>query len=390
MATGRVPTTANSPLTTKGDLFTYDTSQARLAVGSNGETLVADSSASTGLRWQGNYAAGKNAFINGDFTINQRGVSSTTTNDAFIFDRWSMVGVGGTTTTSSQTFTPGSAPVAGYEGSTFIRQAITGQTLQTQYSAIRQKIENVRTFAGQTVTVSFYARATSGTPYLWVEEQQYFGTGGSPSTTTTVQMGSTLQLSTSWTRYSVTKTVGSLSGKTIGTDANSSALQILFWTSLGSSIRAYANATFQNTTIEMWGVQIEAGSVATPFQTATGTLAGELAACQRYYWRSDTTVSNGSLSVFGACFDGTQAFVNQPLPVTMRIAPSTLDYSAVGFTSIATAFGTGGTLTIAEASTKTMVTLKYVHGSSIFTAKIPGNLYSGTGATGYFGISAEL
>ena len=51
MATGRVPTTANSPLTAKGDLFGYSTTQARVAVGSDGDTLVADSAASTGLRW---------------------------------------------------------------------------------------------------------------------------------------------------------------------------------------------------------------------------------------------------------------------------------------------------------------------------------------------------
>jgi hypothetical protein len=51
MATGRVPTTANSPLTAKGDLFTYSTAPARLAVGNNGETIVADSSTATGLRY---------------------------------------------------------------------------------------------------------------------------------------------------------------------------------------------------------------------------------------------------------------------------------------------------------------------------------------------------
>jgi hypothetical protein len=51
MATGRVPTTANSPLTAKGDLFTYSTAPARLAVGSNGDTIVADSSTATGLKW---------------------------------------------------------------------------------------------------------------------------------------------------------------------------------------------------------------------------------------------------------------------------------------------------------------------------------------------------
>jgi hypothetical protein len=51
MATGRVPTTANSPLTAKGDLFGYSTTQARVPVGNDNEVLVADSSQSTGLKY---------------------------------------------------------------------------------------------------------------------------------------------------------------------------------------------------------------------------------------------------------------------------------------------------------------------------------------------------
>jgi hypothetical protein len=42
---------AASPLTTKGDLYTYGTSDTRLGVGANGTTLVANSSTSTGLEW---------------------------------------------------------------------------------------------------------------------------------------------------------------------------------------------------------------------------------------------------------------------------------------------------------------------------------------------------
>jgi len=42
----------SSPLTTKGDLYTYSTTDARLPVGANGTTLVADSSTATGLKWQ--------------------------------------------------------------------------------------------------------------------------------------------------------------------------------------------------------------------------------------------------------------------------------------------------------------------------------------------------
>jgi hypothetical protein len=236
-----------------------------------------------------------------------------------------MVGVGGTTTTTSESFTPGTAPVAGYEGNKFIKQVISGQTLQSQYAAIRQKIEDVRTFANQTVTFSFWAKADSGTPYLWVEWQQFFGTGGSPSATPVAQLGSTITLNTSWTRYSVTGTIPSISGKTIGTDVNSSALQMLIWTSLGSSIRAYTNATFQNAGISVWGVQMEAGSTATAFQTATGTIQGELAACQRYYYRLTSANNFGGAYNFAGTFSGqgaNTALGGIVLPVYMRRTPS--------------------------------------------------------------------
>ena len=47
-----IQTGATSPLTTKGDLYTFGTSDTRLGVGANGTTLVADSAEATGLKWQ--------------------------------------------------------------------------------------------------------------------------------------------------------------------------------------------------------------------------------------------------------------------------------------------------------------------------------------------------
>ena len=280
------------------------------AVGADGTTLVANSSASTGVSWAGpTFAAGKNKIINGDFYINQRSFTSTTTSGVFMFDRWNSFFNGGTCTFTAQTFTLGTAPVAGYEGTNFLQVVTSGQT-GGNYCGPMQKIEDVRTFANQTVTLSFWAKANTGTPSIRVLARQFFNSSADVDNAFT-----TVTISNSWVRYSMTATIQSIAGKTIGTG---SCLQIIMLVSDGGSSLGIQNNTFQ-----IWGVQLEAGSVATAFQTATGTLQGELAACQRYYYRFGSGVG---AQIFGSCFvfDSTRCIATVKLAQTMRTTP-TLD-----------------------------------------------------------------
>jgi hypothetical protein len=336
MATGRVPTTANSPLTAKGDLFGYSTTQARVPVGNDGETIVADSSTSTGLSYQANFAAGVNKIINGDFNINQRAFTSNTANNAYNFDRFLQINSGGTATVTPQVFTPGTAPVSGYEGKNFARIVTASQSGTSDYAAFGQKIESVRTLAGQTATISFWAKASTGTPNVGVTLEQSFGAGGSSTVVTTIAKQ---VISSSWARYSFTVAVPSISGKTIGSGGDDK-LNVYIFTSCGSAVTGYStDVGVQNVTIDIWGVQVEAGSVATAFQTATGTIQGELAYCQRYYEKSydqgtapATSTFNGIYWASGSAASATTSYLNTALrfAVTKRNVPSITFYDAVG------------------------------------------------------------
>ena len=80
---GGVPawaTTADeTPLTTKGDLFTYTTTDARLGVGANGTVLTADSAEATGMKWAAASGGGWTLLANGSLSGSSTTVSITTT-----------------------------------------------------------------------------------------------------------------------------------------------------------------------------------------------------------------------------------------------------------------------------------------------------------------------
>jgi hypothetical protein len=135
---------------------------------------------------------------------------------------------------------------------------------------ILHTVENVRTFAGQTCTLSYYYNNVSGTetgtpPYL----RQAFGSGGSTSVDTApISDTSVLVLGTIYRRVLVFN-VPSVAGKTIAAD--NGALTIIIPVA----------GTFQKT---FYSLQLEGGSVATPFEQRPFGL--ELQLCQRYYQQS--------------------------------------------------------------------------------------------------------
>jgi hypothetical protein len=323
-----------------------------------------------------NYFAGKNKIINGDMNIWQRGTTVTDpAGGTFLADRF-YISYDGTAPTSrtysQQTFALGTAPVAGYEGKFFARVAVTTKGSNTRTGLI-QSMESVRTFAGQTVTISFWAKCDSARTGSIVVIQN-FGTGGSPSSSVTVT-DSAVSYSSSWARYSLTVAIPSIAGKTLGTAGNDYLSIQLFHTSADGS------------TFDIWGVQVEAGSVATPFQTATGSIGGELALCQRYYWKNKAT---GTASQFyiGAGTAATTAQFTIPISVKMRANANPLEYSTLALSDGIAASIAVTSLVIGTNSDQTPGVIATV--ASGLTANRPYWLVANASADAYVAFSSEL
>jgi len=174
--------------------------------------------------------------------------------------------------------------------------------------------------------------------------------------------GIAIQLGTSWARYTATIAVPSISSKTLGTAANNYT-RIEFWYSSGATNNATAgNIAVQSGTIQLWGVQLEIGSVATPLERPDPQV--DLANCQRFYctgaWRLD-----GTAAVTGAGASTTLTF-----PTTMRANP--------------TVTPTYTTQTNCGSSSMAGLSLSNVLAYTVTTA-IGGWVYSGT-----FAASADL
>jgi hypothetical protein len=246
----------------------------------------------------------QNAIINGAFDIWQRGTSFAS--GGYTADRWLVDYAGGAGTTSRQTFTPGTAPAAGYEGQFFLRK---GATTGAQFASLLQRIEDVRTFAGQTITLSFWAKGTNPTGGFAANFIQNFGSGGSGDVAAS---GQPFSVTDSWQRFFFTFNIPSISGKTVGTNSY-----------LFLSLYQFASNTSAST-LDIWGVQVEAG-VPTPFRRNANSIQAELAACQRYYVRFGGGSTFQTLNASGHIDTATAVETLHQFPVTMRVFPTSLD-----------------------------------------------------------------
>jgi len=225
---------------------------------------------------------GRNLLHNGLFNIQQRGAGPWTT-AVYTADRWQTSFVNDTDTLSLVALADSDRTQIGDEAAiTTMQWACTGSATASSYSQFIQKIEGVRRLSGKTVTVSFWAKATSGTPRLGIGWLQLFGSGGSPSATVSGNYGVTSALSATWQRYNFTAAIPSAAGKTFGTTANTDYTQFEFWLSdQGTYAGRSGGIGVQTGTVQLWGIQLEIGTAATPLEKLDPRY--DMSNCQRFY-----------------------------------------------------------------------------------------------------------
>ena len=376
---------SSSVVTTKGDLIVATGSGVvtRQGVGADGSYLVADSTQADGVNWSGpSNTAGKNAVLNSNFSVWQRGTSGTANSFSagagYNADRWQNYSVNALTVSRQVTGDTTNLPFIQYCARV---QRNSGQT-STNAMTMGQSIETVNSvnYAGKPITFTFYARAganfSSASNALSATLYSGTGTDGNILTgftgSASVATG-TATLTTTWQRFTFTGTVAS------------TATQLgiyLAYTPVGT---AGANDWY-----EITGVQLEVGSVATPYAPNGATYQAELAACQRYYYRSTSGNAFGS---FGVSAIGSSATIIRgvlPTPVSLRVSPTAIDFSTLCYLT-----NFGGSVTAITNATiyATCVSLTAPVIEFTTTGGATNTYYqviANNSATAYIGLSAEL
>ena len=373
---------ALNPETTLGDIAyrsAVSNTNTRLGIGTAGQVLTVNSGA-TAPEWAAAAGGGinPNATINGGFDIWQRGASFTALGKTFTADRWwkFRTGDAGGGTWSRQDSAT-SAP-----GTQFcMRMQRDNADISTAALQLYSDFETNSSiiYAGQEITVSFYARKganySGGDFDLTLQtgtgtDQSQFAGFTSETTVLTVTATAASMNSSTFVRYTGTVTLA-----TTVTQLGFKAI----WTPTGTA----GAADF----VEIAGVKLEEGSSATDFVRAGGTLAGELAACQRYF----QTYAGSSARTYvaqGSSFTATRAYISLTYPVPMRTSATLTLSSATHFTIAQDSQNFVGTSNAVEDVSSTGIWIDFTHGSGATGGR--GATFYGNTTSARFQLSAEL
>lgn len=390
--TGPVPVVTNTVATTfdaKGDLVvgTGADTFAKLTTGNNGETLVADSSQTTGLRWANNlgYTAGKNRIINGNMALAQRGTSFTASNnndDVYTLDRWYILS---DTNDVIDVTRATDVPTNG-----LYSIGLDVETVNKKFG-IAQIIEQGQAIGliGNTVTLSFKAKVSSTTKLDNVKAAIVAWSGTADTVTSDIisawnvegtnptlianatyeNTPANLNVTTSWASYSITAAIDT---------ASTTNVIVFIWSDVTD--------TTLGDFLYITDVQLETGSIPTAFQTAAGTPQGELALAQRYYYRQGGSNSTETFAL-GFMLSTTSSLAVFNLPSTMRVAPTAIDYATL---YAASAGGSNAITALAlNNAGRNSVRVDVTHNA--FGAGGTGMIvYANSSTSAYVGFSAEL
>lgn len=230
-----------------------------------------------------------------------------------------------------QSLSPGQTDVPG-EPEFFLRAVVSSVAGSSNLALIRQKIEGVRTLAGQSAVIGIYAKANAG-QRIAIDLSQEFGTGGSPSTAISgIGATKSAPLTTDFALVATAEIeVPALVGKTVGSNADDS-LNLNIWLDAGSAYDSRTDSLGQQSgTFDIALVQLIPGDELVPFESRPWPI--EEALCRRYYRR----VGRGLTGVWDAT---SRAIVGMQFEPSMRAAPD-----ATLLSTAATLAHNGSTLT---------------------------------------------
>jgi len=267
----------------------------------------------------------RNKILNASFDVWQRGPGPFT--NGYTADRWLTTSAGNTCVVDRFPLVAGAS-----SSRNAVRCSVASVPGDGSFSALQQRIEDVVTFAGSTVTVSFLASASLDGKRIGVNLEQNMGPGGSA----VVQLpGQSIALSGSLRRYTLHFDLPSLSGRLIGA-SGSDFLELIFWLDAGPSFAMRSGSIGQQSaTVYISDVEVKPGTVDTVFERRDR--AAELALCQRYYEKSyNLETKPGAIEWQGrVCIDsngishGTTIIMKEGFSVRKRKSPVITGYSAV-------------------------------------------------------------